>query len=200
MMLDHSSQVQRHSHAERGLDCYSTPSCAITALLRVERIPRRVWEPCAGHGNIVNVLRAAGHEVIASDIADYGIPTHFANRDFLAETKLPAGCECVLTNPPYQVAEQIITHALELSPLVIMLLRLAFLEGGTGRQHKHELRRHVLDEIPPARIHVFDRRLPMLHRDGWRGRKANSGMAFSWWVWKRGHTGPTVIDRISWWR
>ena len=38
----------------------------------------------------------------------------------------------------------------------------------------------------------------MMHRDGWEGRKANSGMAFAWFVWDRSHTGPTMIDRVSW--
>ena len=47
-------------------------------------------------------------------------------------------------------------------------------------------------------IHVFRKRLPMMHRDNWQGRKANSGMAFAWFVWSRGHQGPTTIDRISW--
>ena len=36
------------------------------ALLRVEQLPHRLWEPAAGRGNIVNVLRAAGHEVIGA--------------------------------------------------------------------------------------------------------------------------------------
>jgi hypothetical protein len=56
----------------------------------------------------------------------------------------------------------------------------------------------VLDEHPPARIHVFRLRLPMMHRARWQGEKANSGMAFAWWVWDRSHTGPTTVDRISW--
>jgi len=38
----------------------------------------------------------------------------------------------------------------------------------------------------------------MMHRDSWQGPKANSGMAFAWYVFERGYTGPTVIDRISW--
>ena len=28
--------------------------------------------------------------------------------------------------------------------------------------------------------------------------KANSGMAFAWFIWDRAHTGATSIDRISW--
>jgi hypothetical protein len=197
MALDFSCQVQRSRHAERGLDLYSTPPEAIAALLRVEKLPRCIWEPAAGRGAIVRVLRDHGHAVIASDVHDYGFPLHFC-RDFLAEIGMPAGCDCICTNPPFMLAEKFIAHALELSPLVIMLLRLAFFEGGTGPQAKHKLRAHILDGIPPARIHVFRRRLPMLHRDGWEGRKANSGMAFSWWAWDREHKGPTVISRLSW--
>jgi len=190
MALDHSCQTQRHSFAERGLDCYGTPPVAVEALLRVETLPRRIWEPAAGRGAIVNVLRATGHEVIASDIADYGDPTHFANRDFLLETKLPKGVEAILTNPPFMIVEEFVAHALDLCPRVIMLLRLAFLES--------ERRCAILENRGLARVHVFRKRLPMMHRDGWAGRKANSGMAFCWMVWTRHHGGPTTIDRISW--
>ena len=189
-MLDHSCQVQRHTHAERGLDLYQTPAVAVQALLRVEKIPHRVWEPAAGRGAIVNVLRATGREGIASDIADYGEATHFAGRDFLLERKAPDGCEGIITNPPFMLVERFVAHALELCPLVILLLRLAFLES--------ERRCGILEGRGLARVHVFRRRLPMMHRDGWEGRKANSGMAFAWFVWDRAHTGPTTIQRISW--
>src|SRR5262249_20430864 len=118
--------------------------------------------------------------------------------DFLVQKRMPPGCEVILTNPPFQWVEQFVAHALELSPLVIMLLRLAFFEAGSGPQHKHKLRAYVLDDIPPTRIHVFRKRLPMMHRDLWAGKKATSGMPFSWWIWERAHTGPITIDRISW--
>jgi hypothetical protein len=45
---------------------------------------------------------------------------------------------------------------------------------------------------------MFRRRLPMMHRDEWAGRKANSGMAFAWFAWDRDHRGAAIIDRISW--
>jgi hypothetical protein len=126
-VLDHSCQVQRHPHAERGDDLYGTPAVATEALLRVEpTLPLRIWEPAAGRGAIVDVLRAAGHEVVATDLVDYGEPTHFAGRDFLMERQLPKGCEMILTNPPFKIADQFVAHALDLCPRVIMLLRLAF--------------------------------------------------------------------------
>jgi hypothetical protein len=127
MALDHSCQVQRHPHAERGLDLYETPAVAVEALLRVEQLPHCIWEPAAGKGAIVRVLRGRGHAVITSDIHDYG-SLHFVG-DFLAQEKMPAGCNCVVTNPPYQRAAQFVEHALRLSPLVVMLLRLAFMES-----------------------------------------------------------------------
>ena len=174
---------------ERREDLYETPTVAVDALLRVEQLPRRLWEPAAGRGAIVNVLRAAGHEVLASDLVDYGIPTHFARRDFLMEHKLPDGCQAIVTNPPYKLAEEFVAHALELCPLVIMLLRLAFLESTR--------RTPLLDDGRLARVHVFARRLPMMHRDQWNGPKASSAIPFGWYVWERAHTGPTTIDRIS---
>jgi hypothetical protein len=192
-VLDHSCQTQRHSYAERGLDLYETPACAVEALLRVEKLPRRIWEPACGHGAIVNVLRARGHDVVASDIANYGVPITppgYWGRDFLLETKAPEDTQAILTNPPFRIVEPFVAHALKLCPSVTMLLRLAFLES--------ERRCGILENCGLARVHVFRKRLPMMHRAGWEGRKANSGMAFAWFIWDRGHVGPTTIDRISW--
>ena len=180
----------RHPHADRGHDLYETPPPAVHALQERENLPPWLWDPCCGPGNIVNVLRAAGHEVLASDLVDYGDPTHFYRRDFLMELKAPDGCEGVVMNPPFKLAEEFIAHALDLSPLVIVLLRLAFMES--------ERRTRILEGRGLARIHQFRKRLPMMHRAGWEGRKANSGMAFCWMIWDRGHAGPTTIDRISW--
>jgi len=199
MALDHSCQVQRHPLSERGDDCYTTPACATEALRRHVQLPRRLWECGCGDGTgILDPLRAAGHEVIGSDLVDFGRPDCFWRRDFLMERKAPDGCEGIITNPPFKLAEEFVAHALELSPLVFMLLRLAFYEAGTGPQRKHKLRARILDDIPPARIYAFRKRLPMMHRDRWAGKKGNSGMAFAWFCWDQAHRGPTEIHRISW--
>jgi len=188
-MIALSSGTARGPLRDRGNDLYETPECATLALLRVEQLPKRIWEPACGRGAIVRVLRAHGHEVLASDLIDYGDPTCFYRRDFLLEHKLPKCCECILTNPPFSLAEEFVEHALELCPHVIMLLRLAFLES--------ERRSRILDTGSLARIHVFRRRLPMMHRDSWTGPKASSAMAFAWFVWDRGHIGPATINRVS---
>jgi hypothetical protein len=183
------TQSKRAPLAERGFDLYETPSVAVEALLRAERLPHCIWEPAAGRGSIARILRDHGHAVICSDIEDYGFPLHF-KRDFLGEIGAPAGVEAVITNPPYRDAERFAARALALVPLVIMLMRLAFIES--------ERRTEILERCGLARVHVFKRRLPMMHRDGWQGPKASSAMPFAWFVWERGYAGPTAIDRISW--
>jgi hypothetical protein len=186
--LSHGAQSGRHALSERGFDLYSTPPCATEALLRVEQLPHWIWEPAAGRGAIINVLRDHGHATIASDIVDYGFPLHFVT-DFLTTTKVPVGVECILTNPPFQIINEFVAHALNLCPRVITLARLAFLESTR--------RTEILEHRGLARVHVFRNRLPMMHRDGWNGPRASSAVAFGWFVWSRDHTGPTVIDRIS---
>jgi len=190
-MLDHSCGVNRAPLSERRDDCYDTPPVAVEALLKVEKVPELVWEPCCGTGNIVGVLRTHGHTVVASDLNDRGCPDSVSGVDFLFPP--PSGydsVDAIVTNPPYSLAIPFIETALARAPLVIMLLRLQFFES--------ERRTPILEGRGLARIHVFRKRLPMMHRAGWEGKKANSGMAFSWWVWERGYDGPTIIDRISW--
>jgi hypothetical protein len=186
--LDHACQAGRHSHAERGFHLYETPPVAVEALLAIEKLPRVVWEPAAGRGAIVNVLRRAGHEVVASDIADYGFPLDFT-ADFPTVTEAPAGVEAVITNPPYTIAELFVAHALTLVPTAIMILRLGFLES--------ERRTDILERCGLARVHVFRRRLPMMHRAGWAGPRASSAIPFAWFVRERDHCGPAIVDRIG---
>jgi len=189
MGINLSCQVKQHPHAARGLDLYQTPPEATEALLHVEQLPLRIWEPAAGKNAIVRVLRDHGHTVVASDIFDHGEPLDFV-ADFLKQNQMPPGCQCILTNPPYKLAGEIVAHALTLAPLVIMLVRLAFLES--------KRRSTILDDAGLARIHQFKNRLPMMHRDGWSGPKASSAIPFCWLAWERGYTGPTIFDRIAW--
>jgi hypothetical protein len=192
-MIALSTGVGRAPLRDRRNDLYETPPCATLALLRAEKLPKRIWEPACGRGAIVAVLRAHGHEFVASDLVDYGVPVTapgYFGVDFLLERRAPEGTEAIVTNPPFSRGEEFVEHALELCPRVIMLLRLAFLES--------ERRSCILDTGTLARVHVFRKRLPMMHRDGWRGPKASSAMAFAWFVWDRDHNGIPNLNRISW--
>ena len=39
--------VLKHALSERGNDLYQTPKVAVEALLRVERLPPQLWDPCS---------------------------------------------------------------------------------------------------------------------------------------------------------
>jgi hypothetical protein len=171
----------RGTFATRGHDVYETPAVAVEALLRAERLPPHIWEPCCGSGCIVNVLRRHGHRVTSSDLIGDGI-------DFLKERHAPDGVGAIVTNPPYKLAAKFVRHGLELVPMVVMLLRLNFLEG-VGRAD-------LIDGGYLARVHVFANRLPRMHLVGWTGPRSSATTAFAWFVWLSSHRGCPRVNRI----
>lgn len=179
----------KHARAERGLDLYSTAPEAVRALMRVERLPLKVCEPACGRGAIVDVLRLAGHVVGASDVRDYGV-ARARTLDFLKMRRAPDGFDLCLTNPPYFLATEFVAHALELFPRVVMLLRLTFLES--------ERRKAILEDGRLARVYVFENRLPMMHRDGWRGKKSTSDVCYAWFVWRASRGPAPTLHRLRW--
>ena len=100
-MLSHAAQSGQHPNRDRGVDLYETPAVAVEALLRVESLPHWLWEPAAGRGAIVKVLRAHGRTVISSDIVRYDFPLDFV-ADFLMTTEMPTGCCAIITNAPFK--------------------------------------------------------------------------------------------------
>ena len=181
---------KKHPLKVRGADLYQTPPEAVHALLKIEPIPLTLWEPACGPGAIVSVLRATGRAVIATDLNDWNCPDSQSGIDFLMEIKAPSGIGAIITNPPYSLAGDFVRKALDLCPLVIMLMRLGFLES-IGRSD-------ILDGGQLARVYPFANRLPMMHRESYDGPKASSAMAFAWFVWDRDHQGPTILERIRW--
>ena len=179
---------------DRRDDLYETPPEAVQALLSAAVLPPAgslIWEPACGPCSITSTLRSAGFRVLATDLVDYASPDQdHAGWDFLFEHRTPEGVEAIVTNPPYKTANGFVERALELAPLVVMLLRLQFLEG-VGRSR-------LIDGRELAKVLVFRNRLPMMHRDGWDGPKTGSATAFAWFVWRRDHSGPAVIERLSW--
>jgi hypothetical protein len=185
---NHAANPGRHANADRGFDHYSTPEIAAQALLTVETPAGDIWDPCAGHGGIVLPLRRAGYTVQAFDIADWGCPDCTIGVNFLTTTSAPAGVRTAIFNPPFKHAADFVRHALALVPTVISLGRLAFLES--------EARSDLLDRGQLARVHVFRRRLPMMHRAGRNGPRASSSVCFAWFTFERDQRGKATLDRI----
>jgi hypothetical protein len=80
-------------------DFYPTPAWVTECLLRSVTLRGPVWEPCCGDGALAKVLSAAGHEVVATDLADRGFGR--GGVDLLQTSEMPGGCRALVTNPPY---------------------------------------------------------------------------------------------------
>jgi hypothetical protein len=187
--MAHRAQPKTHRHVERGADFYATPPAAVQALLGAYQPPRRIWEPCCGDGAIVQVLRAAGHEVVAHDLHDWGCPDSAFGLDFMQVREAPPGCECIIANFPYKRVQQFAEHALTLVPQLVMLARLALLES--------QRRSQLIEESGLRRILVFRNRLPMMHRYNWTGPRNSSSTAYAWFCWERGYNDMPTIQRIT---
>jgi hypothetical protein len=188
----------RHKAELLGPNLYPTPARITEAFLRVEALPRRIWEPAAGLGHMTSVLRSHGHTVFASDKHSYSPESGFI-QDFFEFKKAPAGTSCIFTNPPFSFAGEFVAHGLTLVPKVVVLGRLAFLESK---------KRSAIIDTQLARVYPFIERVDMMHRwspgeDGvyreWTGKKSNSAMAMAFFVFERGHdpSKGTVLKRIS---
>lgn len=180
-----------HSLADRDLDQYMTDPCAVISLMAIERIPHNVWEICCGDGTgMVEPLRAAGHEVRASDIdPKFG----FEELDYCKAPAMDASV-AIITNPPFQFALPILQKAISESDYVAFLLRTNFLESCR--------RMPFFLETPPNRVWISSRRLPMMHRLGWTGPRASSNTCYAWYVWDRrhpdlDHKAQLLIDRLD---
>lgn len=186
-----ASKEQRHALKDRKDDFYATPIEAVRALIAVEGMymPRRLLEPACGDGAIMLPLRAAGYDVVASDLVPRGCPDSTWGNDFMMPFPVPPGIEGVVTNPPFKLAQPFIEKALTLAPYVAILARLAFLES--------ERRMDWFRNSGLARVHVSSRRLPMMHRDGWDGPLSTSATAFAWFVWDRRHP-PGFNPELRW--
>jgi hypothetical protein len=153
--------------------------------MRVETLPRSIADPACGNGAILDVLRDAGHFIYGADIRDYGWP-HTIIRDYLAEPVVMNDVG-IVTNPPYRLALEFIEKALsDGTQYAAFLLRLNFLESIA--------RKPFFEKNPPSRVWVSSRRLPMMHRQGWQGKRSTSNQAFGWFVFdkREPYQGPQL--------
>ncbi|MDB5522793.1 MAG: hypothetical protein JWM58_556 [Rhizobium sp.] len=197
---------------ERGNNLYQTGPEAMHALLALERFSQTVLEPACGPGAIARMLEADGHDVVLSDLIDYGTTDrHGTIQEVCGFLELTPGRIApyldpeqlypdIVTNPPYgEVLNAFVAHALRVFKprKMALLLNIVFL-GGTDDDD----RTFALEDCPPARIYIFKRRLPMMHREGWDGPKADSRMLTAWFVWERDEQGnygdTTVMRRVDW--
>ena len=181
--------ASNHCDEERSkLDYYGTDPRSTRALLRVEDFSDFIWEPCAGHHLIANVLKEAGYDVMTTDIADYGFGDE--KLDFLSvENKYDLALD-IITNPPYGLSTEFACKALEVvapGRKVAMFLRTLFLEGNK-RYEK------LFKENPPKTVYIFTNRQVSDKNDDFN---KGSAVSYAWFVWVKGWKGNPEIKWIK---
>lgn len=170
--------MQRRKEPHDSLDYFPTPPWATRALCRfIDLAGVVVLEPACGEGHMARPLAEVAWKVIARDVHDYGFGEV---RDFLWHEPEAEQIDWVITNPPFNLAEQFILKGIGLARCgVAVLVRSAFLEG-IGRFER------LFAECPPSRVLQFTERVAMVK--GRLDADASSATAYSWIIWEKGTT------------
>jgi hypothetical protein len=173
------------SYARVARDLYPTSeSWVVEALLaHVQLAGVTVWEPAAGRGDLVTVLRDCGTRVVTSDVADYGFPLD-ATIDFVSGQVPPAPFQVIVTNPPggprNTLAEKFIEtglrHIAHGVSLLALLLPADFDSASRRRQFFAECPAFAAKIVLTRRIVWFER------TDGVRAAPKEN---HAWFVWQR---------------
>ena len=152
-----------------GPDFYPTPEWGTEALLQQVQFEGNILEPCCGDGAMSEVLKRHGYDVVSSDKYDRG---YGEVQDFFTVT---GNYDNIVTNPPFNIAEDILEHALKItSQKVCLLLRTAFLES----RRRYE---KFYKNNPPAMILIFSERLS-IYPKGYPV-KGGGTTSYAWFVW-----------------
>jgi hypothetical protein len=163
-----------------GPDFYPTPSWATHALISNERFEGEIWECACGDGAMSKVLETTGNKVRSSDLFDRGFGE--TGIDFRVST---ASCSNIITNPPFNAAEEFVHSGLRnATRKFALLLRLAFLEG-VGRQQS------IFSKRPPSRVWIFSERITFYPKGA--VQKGSGTTAYAWFVWDQEYNGPCEV-------
>lgn len=176
-------------------DFYATPETSTRAILDKEVLEGSIYEPAAGQGHIVKVLKEyyPNSEIFATDLVDRGDPFNLGiigNIDFLEKEYKQGEFDNIITNPPFNMALPFIEKALTVATKkVIMFAKIQLLEGTE--------RRKMFDKFPPKTVYVFTKRQnPMRNGSSVdeKGKPWASTMCFAWFVWEKGYKGKPAIE------
>lgn len=162
-------------------DWYIEPAWCVSALREHCELSGLIHDPCCGIGTIPKMLGATG-----ADITDRGFG--YEVQDFLQENRM---FDNIVTNPPYNIAQAIIEHALiQTTRRVAALVQLKFLSS--------QKRYSLFCRPETEKVIMFSRRpsmppgeMLMKHGENIRG---GGSIDFCWIVWSHKHKGDATIS------
>jgi hypothetical protein len=136
------------------LDDFPTPPWATRALAEYVMAPQGTClEPACGRGHMSAALAEYFDKVMSSDIFDYGFGSV---ADFLNSTYDADSFDWVITNPPFNLAEEFIVRSMKIARRgVAMLTRTVFIESV-------ERYNGLFKDNRPSRVAQFVERVPMV--------------------------------------
>jgi hypothetical protein len=163
-----------------GPDFFPTPRWATQALMENETFAGSIWEPACGDGSMSEVIREYNPDLRSSDLYNRGYGE--VGVDFLESTDQS---DNIITNPPYNSAEQFVQSGLiKARNKFALLLRLAFLEG--ANRHKT-----IFNKTPPTRVWIFSERITFYPAN--TERRGSGTTAYAWFVWDLSQLGATEL-------
>lgn len=170
-------------------DWYPEPPWCAQALFREETFAGPLLDPCAGLGHIPAAARAAGYQIEAADLVDRGVDGVTGGQHY-ALSLMTTQARTVITNPPFNQAEELIRTALSLGKDVAAFLPLRF-AGGARRSR-------WIASTPLARLAVLAPRPSCPPGPVWvAGEAEGSGAVdFAWFLWSHGWAGPPAFGWV----
>lgn len=177
--------ASNHSNGERqNEDFYASHPEAGEWLMRLEKFDGPIWECCCGAGHLSKVFESHGYQVKSTDLIDRGYGEGGVN--FL-DPKITEWNGCIISNPPFSIAQEIIEKALAIIPVgqkVAMFLRVLFLEG--------QRRRRLFDDNPPKRVWITSKRI-LCAKNGEFDKMNGAAQAYAWYIFEKGYKGETIL-------
>ena len=160
---------ESNQHGRNAADFYATPpECTIALLDEFGWLfeGSRIWEPACGDGAISKVLEEHRLDVISTDLHDRGFGMEGMNF-------LTSDCHCgsIITNPPFNLAEQFIERAAEKEVPFAMLLKATYWHAAK--------RNDLFNRTRPLAVMAMSWRPAMSPERGKSGT-----MDFIWTVWR----------------
>lgn len=124
-----SPNTNRRADAHEN-NLYITPIEGLRAMEKFIPKGNRLYDPCAGLGDMANYFKGLNHFVFTSDLHSYGTELG-VEIDFLKVNKniMTAETDTIIINPPFTLTLEFVDKALELCDHVVMFNRMSVLEG-----------------------------------------------------------------------
>jgi hypothetical protein len=158
-LLTSTQRITTRQVKASGRDLYTTEPNDIDRFIKAIKrdgveIPDPIWEPAAGRGDISKTLIRYGYKVQSTDIFPYSDnDIEIRGLDFFTCNSIREGsmeCKSIFTNPPFNVQEDFLQHALSLGVHVMFFVRLSFLSS--IRRYK------IYEKYNPAYVYVYSGR------------------------------------------